>query len=181
CGHALPRAAPLRRAHLYKGRARERAHAPDSRALRLAGTPAARRSGVRTTPGFPARRRRARAQRDRKFSPAGAARGSSRVRVRGRTGDRGSAAACGFPRAAGRAGEHDAMSVAWLRAEWNAPPTVVAGTTYRRGGASRGAWESLNLASHVGDDPAAVAQNRRRFARACGLPSEPPWLEEVHG
>lgn len=73
------------------------------------------------------------------------------------------------------------MSVAWLRAEWNAPPTVVAGTTHRRGGASRGAWESLNLASHVGDDPAAVAQNRRRFARACGLPSEPPWLEQVHG
>jgi YfiH family protein len=73
------------------------------------------------------------------------------------------------------------MSVAWLRAEWNAPKNVSAGTTYRRGGASRGAWESLNLASHVGDDPAAVAENRRRFARACDLPSEPLWLEQVHG
>jgi YfiH family protein len=37
------------------------------------------------------------------------------------------------------------------------------------------------LAGHVGDEPAAVAENRRRLAAALGLPSEPVWLEQVHG
>lgn len=36
--------------------------------------------------------------------------------------------------------------------------------TNRRGGVSRPPWHSLNLADHVGDDPAAVAQNRHRVA-----------------
>jgi YfiH family protein len=51
----------------------------------------------------------------------------------------------------------------------------------RNGGISRGAWASLNLATHVGDDPAAVAENRRLLRVAGGLPAEPLWLEQVHG
>jgi hypothetical protein len=39
----------------------------------------------------------------------------------------------------------------------------------------------LNLATHVGDDPAAVAENRRRLRVALRLPAEPRWLEQVHG
>ncbi len=58
-------------------------------------------------------------------------------------------------------------------------PGVFAGITTREGGASAAPWDSLNLGLHVGDDPAAVAENRRRL-RAC-LPSEPVWLEQVHG
>jgi polyphenol oxidase len=34
---------------------------------------------------------------------------------------------------------------------------------------------------HVDDDPAAVAENRRRIAAAFALPSEPAWLSQVHG
>lgn len=71
--------------------------------------------------------------------------------------------------------------IAFLPADWPAPAGVVAGTTCRDGGVSRGAYSSLNLASHVGDDPAAVAVNRKRASAACGFPSEPRWLRQVHG
>ena len=37
----------------------------------------------------------------------------------------------------------------------------------------------LNLGSHVGDDPAAVARNRLSFAQAIG--ARPVWLRQVHG
>ncbi|HEU4617523.1 MAG TPA: peptidoglycan editing factor PgeF, partial [Gammaproteobacteria bacterium] len=49
------------------------------------------------------------------------------------------------------------------------------------GGASAGAYAELNLAAHVGDDPARVAENRRRLVSGLGLPAEPRWLEQVHG
>lgn len=39
----------------------------------------------------------------------------------------------------------------------------------RRGGVSAGTYESLNLGPGSGDDPAAVAENRRRAALAFGL------------
>jgi hypothetical protein len=51
----------------------------------------------------------------------------------------------------------------------------------RAGGVSHGPYASLNLAAHVGDDPAAVAENRRRLRAALDLPSEPSWLQQVHG
>jgi YfiH family protein len=73
------------------------------------------------------------------------------------------------------------MSVAWRRAEWPAAPGIVAGCTLRTGGVSRGVYRSLNLGAHVGDDPQAVAENRRRFLADTGLPAEPAWLDQVHG
>ena len=69
----------------------------------------------------------------------------------------------------------------WIRADWPAPPGVVAGTTLRQGGVSRDRYASLNLAAHVGDVETSVATNRRRFERACELPDEPLWLTQVHG
>jgi hypothetical protein len=63
--------------------------------------------------------------------------------------------------------------------DWPAPPAVRALVTTRHGGVSRGACASLNLATHVGDDPAAVAENRVRLRRL--LPAEPVWLNQVHG
>ena len=73
------------------------------------------------------------------------------------------------------------MSDDWIPANWPAPDTVVAGTTIRVGGASTGVFESLNLGAHVGDDPAAVAENRSRFVTMRDLPGEPDWLTQVHG
>ncbi|TDY01184.1 peptidoglycan editing factor PgeF [Thiohalophilus thiocyanatoxydans] len=69
------------------------------------------------------------------------------------------------------------MNDRFITPNWAAPPTVQAGTSCRQGGVSLPPYESLNPASHVGDDPAAVAANRARL----GLPGEPGWLQQVHG
>lgn len=65
--------------------------------------------------------------------------------------------------------------------DWPAPMTVRAVSTTRQGGVSRPPYASLNLANHVGDDPAHVAENRRRLRVLADLPAEPAWLEQVHG
>jgi polyphenol oxidase len=49
------------------------------------------------------------------------------------------------------------------------------------GGASQVPYASFNLGDHVGDDPAAVAENRRILRNEAGLPAEPVWLAQVHG
>jgi len=69
----------------------------------------------------------------------------------------------------------------WLRPDWPAPPTVRAVATTRAGGVSRGRYASFNLASHVGDEAAAVAGNRAHLRAALDLPAEPAWLEQIHG
>jgi YfiH family protein len=54
--------------------------------------------------------------------------------------------------------------------------------TSRSGGISKAPYDSFNLAAHVGDDPAAVAANRRRLADAAGLrPDHVVWMEQIHG
>ncbi len=74
------------------------------------------------------------------------------------------------------------MSVpAVLVPQWSAPAQVRAAFTLREGGVSSGPFSSLNLGSHVGDDPAAVRENRHRLREALCLPSEPLWLRQVHG
>lgn len=66
-----------------------------------------------------------------------------------------------------------------LAVDWPAPAVVGACMSTRAGGVSLGRYASLNLGDHVGDDAAAVAENRRRFAQALG--AEPVWLRQVHG
>src|ERR1700733_6785825 len=74
-----------------------------------------------------------------------------------------------------------AAEPAWLQPDWPAPAGVRAVFTLRGGGVSVGPCASLNVALHVDDDPAAVAENRRRIAVAFALPNEPTWLSQVHG
>lgn len=69
----------------------------------------------------------------------------------------------------------------FLAPDWAVPGCVRAAMTTRAGGASTGPRASLNLATHVGDDPAAVTENRSRLRNALGLPAEPAWLEQEHG
>lgn len=71
--------------------------------------------------------------------------------------------------------------VQWITPDWPAPEKVRALTSLRAGGVSRNEYAELNLALHVGDDAAAVRENRDRLMRAAGIPSEPCWLEQVHG
>ncbi len=71
------------------------------------------------------------------------------------------------------------MSLTPILPDWPAPPTVRALSTTRPGGVSTDGYASLNLATHVGDAPDCVAENRARLQGL--LPSEPMWLEQVHG
>lgn len=73
------------------------------------------------------------------------------------------------------------MKLDWLLPDWPAPAGVRALSTLRGGGVSAPPYASLNLGSHVGDVPAAVAENRRRLRAAGALPAEPVWLSQVHG
>jgi YfiH family protein len=73
------------------------------------------------------------------------------------------------------------MPPAWITPDWPAPVSVRALSTLRDGGASVPPFASLNLAAHVNDVPAAVAENRRRLKEAARLPAEPSWLTQVHG
>ncbi len=73
------------------------------------------------------------------------------------------------------------MTADWIVPEWPAPPRVRACVTTREGGVSRSPYRSLNLGTHVGDDPAAVRENRFQVAGRLNLPTDPFWLEQVHG
>lgn len=59
------------------------------------------------------------------------------------------------------------------------PHGVGAVMTTRAAGVSRPPWDSLNVGDAVGDEPRAVAENRRRFASAIG--AVPIYLRQVHG
>ena len=70
--------------------------------------------------------------------------------------------------------------------EWPAPARVRAFVTTRAGGVSTGAFGldgggpgGLNLGEHVGDDPAAVRENRGRLRAT--VPGAIHWLQQVHG
>jgi hypothetical protein len=67
----------------------------------------------------------------------------------------------------------------WILPDWPAPANVRSLMTTRAGGISQLPYASLNPASHVGDDPRMVAENRRLLRQA--LPAEPLWLNQVHG
>lgn len=71
---------------------------------------------------------------------------------------------------------------AWLDADWPVAPGVRALTTTRHGsGVSKPPFDAFNLGARCGDDPDAVAENRRQLETALRLPSSPRWLKQVHG
>jgi YfiH family protein len=73
------------------------------------------------------------------------------------------------------------MSRTIIRPEWPAPSNVAALCTMRAGGYSRAPFDSFNLGDHVGDDPVAVAANRRDLIDDCPGLSAIGWLQQVHG
>ncbi len=62
---------------------------------------------------------------------------------------------------------------------WPAPNNVKALQTTRNGGVSQTPYASLNFGAHVNDDGIAVAKNRQLLSPY--LPSEPVWVNQVHG
>lgn len=71
------------------------------------------------------------------------------------------------------------MGLPLLCPDWPVPPGVKAAMSLRGGGVSAAPWDQLNLGLGAGDDAAAVAENRARFALAIG--AHPVWLRQVHG
>ncbi len=68
------------------------------------------------------------------------------------------------------------MTENWLKADWPAPDFIKAGTTLRQGGVSEKPYGSFNLATHVGDELAAVKKNRAMLK----VPGTLQWLDQVH-
>ena len=62
---------------------------------------------------------------------------------------------------------------------WPAPSNVHAIQTTRQGGFSDAPFHSLNLGAHVQDHPITVVKNRQLLDQF--VPSEPVWLNQVHG
>ena len=71
------------------------------------------------------------------------------------------------------------LSKSFITPDWPAPANVKAIQTTRVGGFSSAPYDSLNLGLHVQDDGLAVAKNRQLLSEF--LPSEPIWLNQVHG
>ncbi len=72
------------------------------------------------------------------------------------------------------------VSLPVIEPDWPAPPGVHVCTTTRIGGVSAAPYDQLNLATHVGDEPAAVRKNREILKNALNLPEMPRFLEQVH-
>lgn len=72
-------------------------------------------------------------------------------------------------------------SLDFIVPDWPAPATIKAAFSLRTGGVSRPPFDTLNIGTHVGDEPALVSENRGRIRQALSLPVEPTWLEQVHG
>jgi YfiH family protein len=71
------------------------------------------------------------------------------------------------------------MSLPLIVPDWPAPACVQARVTTKLGGVSAAPFGPFNPADHVGDDARAVAANRALLRAQ--LPSEPVWLDQVHG
>ncbi len=65
--------------------------------------------------------------------------------------------------------------------DWRTPAGVRAAFTTRLGGVSAPPWDSFNVATHVGDSPESVAANRELLCEKLRLPTDPAWLNQVHG
>jgi polyphenol oxidase len=70
--------------------------------------------------------------------------------------------------------------------ELGQPAELAAGVLFmftgRAGGVSAAPYDTLNMGRSVGDDPAAVTENRRLAVRACGLDAgQLSWMHQVHG
>ena len=79
--------------------------------------------------------------------------------------------------------EHNANGVVYLTADgFRAAGGVAHGFSTRLGGVSEGIYASLNLGINRGDDPAAVAENFRRFCAAVGTDVHSlAFSRQVHG
>lgn len=68
-----------------------------------------------------------------------------------------------------------------LSPDWPAPSHIKAFSTCRHQGYSQAPFDSWNPATHTGDNVQTVRRNRELLTGQLQLPSEPVWLDQVHG
>jgi len=71
--------------------------------------------------------------------------------------------------------------VTCITPDWPVINNVTTLCSTRLGGVSEAPYDSLNLGLHVADNQDAVMENRSRFGEAWSFPSEPLWLNQIHG
>jgi purine-nucleoside/S-methyl-5'-thioadenosine phosphorylase / adenosine deaminase len=77
---------------------------------------------------------------------------------------------------------HQSANLKWYESQLLAGCGIRAALSTRSGGCSSGAYQSLNMALHVGDQKKSVLENRSRHWRALGLdPATPIGIRQVHG
>ena len=69
----------------------------------------------------------------------------------------------------------------FIEPNWPAPDHVIAFSTTRVGGHSRGSYQGLNIAHHVGDDSESVALNRKILCAELPPGTAIQWLAQEHG
>ena len=72
----------------------------------------------------------------------------------------------------------EAISGSFFCANWSAPCCVKTLITTRKGGVSENVFSSLNVALHVGDNPAHVLQNRAKVQEQVPVPIA--YLNQIH-
>ncbi len=65
--------------------------------------------------------------------------------------------------------------------DWPAPSWIKAYTTTRVGGFSHAPYNSLNIATHVGDNLVNVSKNRQLLQKNLYLKKPIIWLKQIHG
>ncbi|MEE9331454.1 MAG: peptidoglycan editing factor PgeF [Methylophilaceae bacterium] len=73
----------------------------------------------------------------------------------------------------------EVLQTSIIEPNWPAPSNVHAIQTTRLGGVSLAPYDSFNLGAHVNDNPNHVAHNRQLLNGL--VPTEPVWLNQVHG
>jgi len=68
-----------------------------------------------------------------------------------------------------------------IEPNWALSERVHVASSTRGGGLSAAPFDSLNLGLHVNDDERTVRANRKRLSEHLQLPSNPVWLNQVHG
>jgi YfiH family protein len=74
---------------------------------------------------------------------------------------------------------HTSHGLELLKPNWQVPEHVHAFVSTRNGGVSDSPYDFLNVGMHVGDQMTQVEQNRELIQKI--LPSQPVWLNQVHG
>lgn len=73
------------------------------------------------------------------------------------------------------------LSASLIFPDWEVPSRIKSCVTTRQCGVSEVPFDSLNLATHVGDNAKHVLKNREMLQHILNMPSCPRWLEQVHG